>query len=153
MGESHTIVDGGLTDDCPKGLSESRFDDLAENRGLTVLRISRAEHERYALGAGPRCEGFNRESRDASLEFAPVASAELLPALGTMSVPTPKFIARRDISIPLVDRDALTCHPARPEAIDQHAVAVIPRRRIVGAAHPNAVTHGTSLLRSLPATL
>lgn len=72
----------------------------------------------------------------AGLELAPVAPPELVPATRVMTEPPAQLCARRQLTQPLGERRPLLRDAARPEAIDEDALAVGGRRRF-----PDALRH------------
>src|SRR5262249_4726644 len=65
-------------------------------------------------------------------ELAPVALAELGEALRVVREPAAERVARCELTKPLVEPGVVFPEPARPEPIDEDAVAVSASRRVVG---------------------
>ena len=70
-------------------------------------------------------------------QLAAVATAELGEAGRVVAEPLPQLGARRELARPLVEAGVLARDAARPEPVDQHAVAVGGGRRLVGALEPH----------------
>src|SRR5690606_13964507 len=90
-------------------------------------------------------EAIQRASRCALLELTSIAGAELFPARGLMAVPPAQLVAGGNVPTPLIDRDGLAADAARPEPIDEDALAVVPRRRVICATYPDPIAHALSV--------
>ena len=93
----------------------------------------RARRRRCARYRGPRrrasvCAGVRARAAPAALPPAPRAhlcsDAELGEAGWVMAEPSPQLATRRELARPLVEARSLTRDAARPEPVDQHAVAI-----------------------------
>jgi hypothetical protein len=63
-----------------------------------------------------------------------------------VAIPDPQFRRRRDVLRPLVQVRVFLPEPARPHPVDEHAEAVVGRRGVVHAPHPESrsLRHRTS---------
>ena len=114
---------------------KSTSHDLGQDRRVVVLRISCGVHQRERSGA---CSPAQRGELGAPWsKLLDVAAPELLVASGIVPEPLPQRRARRQVLRPLVELRPLARDASRPESIDQDAVAVGRRGRIVRALHSN----------------
>ena len=103
--------------------------------GVIPSFVARAEEQRHASTAGRAGERRNRHR--VVVQFFAVTADELAPALRLMPEPSAQRDARRDVFQPEVDRGVRFAEAAGPEPIDEHADAVVFRRRRVRAFHLN----------------
>jgi glycine/D-amino acid oxidase-like deaminating enzyme len=102
---------------------------LREHDGVVVLGVASAVDERQ--------RGLARSSAELSQllllcgELLDVPLSELREAGGVVPKPAPQLRARGKLFRPLVETCVRARHSSRPEAVDQDAVAVGRRRRLV----------------------
>jgi hypothetical protein len=83
-------------------------------------------------------------------EFLGVALAKLWEAFRPVREPPPQLVARRQIARPLVYLRLLLGDSARPETVNENAVAVIGRGRLVARYVANT-HHGIMLFHTVAA--
>ncbi len=93
--------------------------------------IGFGEEERRRSGCRPRSERGDHVRF--GVEFGGVVRAERVPACDVLAVPLAERGARRDFAQPRVDRGFFLFDPARPQPVDQDAVAIAGGRRLVDA--------------------
>ena len=93
--------------------------------------IGFGEEERRRSGFGAGAERGDHVRL--GVEFGRVARAERVPACDVLAVPFAERDARRDSAQPHVDRGFFLLDPARPQPVDQDAVAIARGRRLVYA--------------------
>jgi hypothetical protein len=64
-------------------------------------------------------------------QLVPVPPLELGPSSWVVAEPPPELCGRGNVFHPFVDRCVLLAQPARPQAIDQNALPIRPRARLV----------------------
>jgi hypothetical protein len=100
---------------------------------MVVFSVPCGMHQRHCASAGTSAQFSDQEP--ARTKLLDIAAAELLVAAGFMPKPLSEFRTRCEALIPLVELGSFARDTARPEAIDQHAVAVSRRGRLVRSLH------------------
>jgi len=113
-------------------------DDRRQDDCVVMRFIARPVHEGDAAAQCQR--------RDLAHEVLPrpqlslVTATKLAPSLRLMPEPSPQLRRRGDVLQPFVDRSLLLAQPARPEAINENAIAVLTDGGLVRPLQPEHVT-------------
>src|SRR5680860_225785 len=102
-----------------------------ERHGVVALCVLRGVEQRHPALARTRKQVPPKRLMGG--ELLAVARLKLRPARGIVTEPAPQLVTRRDIFKPEVDARAIALKTTRPQAIDQHAITVFGRGRIVRA--------------------
>src|SRR5581483_6296287 len=119
--------------------------ELTEHDGAVVVDIVSAVKQRHpAVFAG-----FEKGRPDLGLrvQLPLISPAKLFPTLHLVSEPSPQLGAGGDLLQPRIRMERLFFHTARPESFHQDALAVCPRRALIGALDAD---HDCLPLRTLP---
>lgn len=117
---------------------------VGQGDGLVVIDVAGTEQQRQATAA---CEFGKRPELSVGFEFGRVTPAELIPSPGIVIEPLPQFRAGCDVGEPLIKLGSFAAHAARPEAIDEYAVAVVGARRLVDPFGDDVHSHSEELFR------
>ncbi len=108
----------------------------AQRDGIVVIGVPGAIHERDPTSLDTIEELSDR------IRLAPklpgLTPLELLPAPGVVIEPLPELGRGSDVTLPFVDREFRLRDASRPDPIDEDAVSIVPRRRLVGPPHPDS---------------
>lgn len=115
------------------------LEDVAENDGVVVALVARAEHQCDPALCNPAGEAV--QFVVVVIQLGAVTALELVPALGVVVEPAAEVVARCELPCPLVDLCVLLGDPARPDAVDEHTVAVVAGRLVVDASQPDSGAH------------
>lgn len=108
--------------------------DLRQDNRVVVLVVVRPVHEsQWSLS---RATAELAELLPLISQFSRVAKSKLLKPLRVVTEPTPQLVTRCDCRSPFVQTCLVPAHAARPQPVDQHAVAVRGSRWLVGALEP-----------------
>jgi len=115
----------------PAGLRQSASQDLREHDGIVVLGVASGVNE--CERALPRPAPKLGDSRTLSAKLFDVASAKLLEAARLVPEPPPELGTWWQLALPLVELGAPARDPARPETVDQDAIAIRGLSGLIGA--------------------
>src|SRR3954447_26227746 len=104
-------------------------ENIREDDGVVVLGVPGRVDERQR--PAPRSPPQLREPRAVAAQLLEVATAELFEAVRVVAEPPPQAGARGELLLPPVEPGTFAGDPARPEPIDQDAVAVRVVRRLI----------------------
>src|SRR3954468_16580809 len=110
---------------------------LREHDSAVVSLVTRRVHERDRPAGDTTCELGHCPARRRGAKLALVAFTELVKPLGVVTEPAAKLVARRHVLEPLIDVRVGLAQSAWPQALDQHAVAIAARRRLVCSLEPD----------------
>lgn len=128
-----------------RACGQSPFQRLGEDKRLVVLGVPGRVDEGECFLARPAPK--LRKAGALWAKLLEVAPAELIEALGPVPEPSPQLGARRKVAVPIVEFGPLAREAPRPEAIDEHAVAVRGFGRVVCSLQ--ADVQGGSIVKTL----
>jgi len=102
---------------------------LAQHRALIHARIACGIQQRHALPPGPLPQRL--QQRCLCPQLRAVAPHELPPAFRIVVEPGTERRTRREIPEPCIQSRTFLADAARPETIDEHAMAIRALRRLV----------------------
>lgn len=136
-----------------------------DDHGMALAQIDRLTHDRTAAAGAcstwkALCAGLTKFHDDLTMhvhleakleqlpdrrligrQFLAAGDFETVPARRVVAEFPAQRVARRNLLEPEIDPGFRPCQTARPEPVDQHALAVRPRRRVVGALDPRGGDH------------
>jgi hypothetical protein len=113
------------------GSAQTAAEHRSQHLRIAVDGVARRKDERDTPGA---CAASQLgEPRSPSGKLTQVAAAELLEPSRIVAIPAAQWIARSQVSSPLIDAGLLARESPRPEAVDENAVAVCALGRLVHA--------------------
>src|SRR5215217_8258010 len=108
---------------------------LGEDDSIVVLPVASGVQNRQRPFPSPAPQP--RKPVALGVQLVAVARAKLIETLRNMIEPAAQLVAGSQIARPFVQARVLARDPARPDMVDQHAVAVVPSWRVVNAFHPH----------------
>ena len=120
------------------------LDRVAQHHRAVVLLVTSAVDERHHAAGGALRELTEEGSRRVGPQLGVVSARELAKPIGLVSEPAAQGGAGREVLRPEIESQRLLLHAAGPQPIDEHAVAVVPRRLLVRTLDPD---HPVNALR------
>jgi hypothetical protein len=111
--------------------------DLGQDRGLAELHVARRGEQGQRSGRGKRTQPAEFRALRVAGKLVQVPAAELVELGRVVPVPLAQLGGRRGVLGPVIEPGRVLAQAPRPDPVDEHAGAVLRRRRLVDAADPD----------------
>jgi hypothetical protein len=110
---------------------------LGQHRGLAELDVAGRGEQGDGPGRGQRAQLAELPALHAAGKLIEVAAPELVELGRVVAVPLAQLGGRRGVLGPLIQPGRVLAQAPGPDPVDEHAGAVVRRRRLVDSADPD----------------